>query len=117
MAQAAAVCASETTIGGAYVAVVTEAAPALPEIADVEEEAELADEAPIAPPGTLAKVSTNHAAAPGYSANGASARLPPHQCHHNAASCSVSPYMPRCGLGTLSSITQAAQHLICSTSA
>lgn len=50
-AQAVAVCASETKIGGAYIAVVTEAAPALPEIPDVEEEAELAEEAPIAPPG------------------------------------------------------------------
>ena len=50
-AQAVAVCASETRVGGAYVAVVTEVAPALPEIPDVEEEAELAEEAPIAPPG------------------------------------------------------------------
>lgn len=50
-AQAVAVCASETKVGGAYVAVVTEAAPALPEIPDVEEEAELAEEAPIGPPG------------------------------------------------------------------
>lgn len=46
-----AVCASETRIGGAYIAVVAEAAAALPEVPDVEEEAELADEAPIAPPG------------------------------------------------------------------
>ena len=44
-------CASETRIGGAYIAVVTEAAAALPEIPDVEEEAELVEEAPIAPPG------------------------------------------------------------------
>lgn len=58
-AQAVAVCASETKIGGAYVAVVTEAAPALPEIPDVEEEAELADEAPIAPPGDCP--ATSHA--------------------------------------------------------
>lgn len=50
-AQAVAVCASETRVGGAYIAVVTEAPPALPEIPDVEEEAELAEEAPIAPPG------------------------------------------------------------------
>lgn len=44
-------CASETKVGGAYLAIVTEAAPALPEIADTEEEPELAEEAPIAPPG------------------------------------------------------------------
>ena len=50
-AQAVAVCASETRVGGAYIAVVTEAPPALPEIPDVEEEAELAEEAPIASPG------------------------------------------------------------------
>ena len=49
--QAVTVCASETKVGGAYLAVVTEAAPPLPEIADVEEESELAEEAPIAPPG------------------------------------------------------------------
>lgn len=50
-AQAVVVCASETNIGGAYIAVVTESAPALPEVPDVEEEAEVAEEAPIAPPG------------------------------------------------------------------
>ena len=43
-------CASEANVGGAYIAAVTEAAPALPEIADIEEEAELAEEPPIAPP-------------------------------------------------------------------
>lgn len=51
VAQAVAVCASETRVGGAYIAVVAEAAAALPEVPDVEEEAQLADEAPIAPPG------------------------------------------------------------------
>ena len=45
------VCAAETKVGGAYIAAVTEAAPALPEIAEVEEETELAEEPPIAPPG------------------------------------------------------------------
>ncbi len=49
--QAVAVCASEAKLGGAYIAAVTEPAPALPEIADAEEETELAEEAPIAPPG------------------------------------------------------------------
>ena len=50
--QAVSVCAAETKVGGAYIAAVTEPAPALPEIADVEEETELAEEPPIAPPGT-----------------------------------------------------------------
>ena len=49
--QAVAVCAAEAKVGGVYIAVVTEPAAALPEIADVEEETELGDEAPIAPPG------------------------------------------------------------------
>ena len=51
MLQAVAVAASETQVGGAYMAAVTEAAPALPEIADTEEESELAEEPAIAPPG------------------------------------------------------------------
>ncbi len=51
--QAVAVCAAETKVGGAYIAVVTEPAAPLPEVADIEEETELADEAPIAPPGQL----------------------------------------------------------------
>lgn len=46
------VAASETQIGGAYMAAVSEAAPALPEIAETEEETELAEEPAIAPPGT-----------------------------------------------------------------
>ena len=49
--QAVAVAASETQIGAAYLAAVTEAAPALPEIAETEEESELAEEPAIAPPG------------------------------------------------------------------
>jgi hypothetical protein len=49
--QAVAVCAAEAKVGGAYIAVVTEPAAPLPEVADAEEETELADEAPIAPPG------------------------------------------------------------------
>lgn len=49
--QAVAVCAAEAKVGGAYIAVVTEPAAPLPEVADTEEETELADEAPIAPPG------------------------------------------------------------------
>ena len=49
--QAVAVCAAEAKVGGVYIAVVTEPAAALPEVADVEEEAELGEEAPIAPPG------------------------------------------------------------------
>jgi len=51
--QAVAVCAAEVKVGGAYIAVVTEPAAPLPEVADIEEETELADEAPIAPPGQL----------------------------------------------------------------
>lgn len=51
--QAVAVCAAEAKAGGAYIAVVTEPAAPLPEVADVEEDTELADEAPIAPPGQL----------------------------------------------------------------
>lgn len=51
--QAVAVCAAEAKVGGAYIAVVTEPAAPLPEVAEVEEETELADEAPIAPPGQL----------------------------------------------------------------
>ena len=44
---------AEAKVGGAYIAVVTEPAAPLPEVADTEEETELADEAPIAPPGQL----------------------------------------------------------------
>ena len=51
--QAVAVCTAEAKVGGAYIAVVTEPAAPLPEVADTEEETELADEAPIAPPGRL----------------------------------------------------------------
>ena len=58
--QAVSVLASEAQVGGAYVAVVTEAAPALPEVADVEEETELADEAPIAPPGSCLVFKPTH---------------------------------------------------------
>ncbi|DBA78024.1 TPA: hypothetical protein ACH3X2_008002 [Trebouxia sp. C0005] len=47
--KAVAVCAAEAKVGGAYIAVVTEPAAPLPEVADIEEETELADEAPIAP--------------------------------------------------------------------
>lgn len=52
-AQAVAVCAAEAKVGGAYIAVVTEPAAPLPEVADIEEETELADEAPIAPSSQL----------------------------------------------------------------
>lgn len=41
----------ETQVGGAYMAAVSEAAPALPEIAEAEEETELAEEPGIAPAG------------------------------------------------------------------
>ncbi|DBB04446.1 hypothetical protein WJX77_006340 [Trebouxia sp. C0004] len=52
--KAVAVCTAEAKVGGAYIAVVTEPAAPLPEVAEAEEETELADEAPIAPPAVVA---------------------------------------------------------------
>lgn len=51
--QAVAVAASETQVGGAYLAAITQPAASLPEIAEVEEDTELAEEPAIAPPGML----------------------------------------------------------------
>ena len=56
LVQAVTVAASETQIGGAYLAAITEPAASLPELADAEEDTELAEEPAIAPPGMLASV-------------------------------------------------------------